>query len=101
MVYHYYFQKLKTNHFLSYVVYGKAELGDIDLNDLGNNGFKVFEGTRTLPTRSEFFGNIVPVGDINADGLPDLVFDDYFGTQGGTPTVILAHRSINPSRSGK
>ena len=86
----------KTNHFLSYVVYGKAELGDIDLNDLGNNGFKVFEGTRTLPTRSEFFGNIVPVGDINADGLPDLVFDDYFGTQGGTPTVIFGSSIDQP-----
>jgi hypothetical protein len=86
----------KTNHFLTYVVYGKTELGDIDLNDLGNNGFKVFEGTRTLPTRSEFFGNVVPVGDINADGLPDLVFDDYFGTQGGTPTVIFGSSIDQP-----
>ena len=91
----------KTNHFLSYVVYGKAELGDIDLNDLGNNGFKVFEGTRTLPTRSEFFGNIVPVGDINADGLPDLVFDDYFGTQGGTPTVIFGSSIDQPQPQWK
>ena len=91
----------KTNHFLSYVVYGKTELGDIDLNDLGNNGFKVFEGTRTLPTRSEFFGNIVPVGDINADGLPDLVFDDYFGTQGGTPTVIFGSSIDQPQPQWK
>jgi hypothetical protein len=91
----------KTNHFLSYVVYGKTELGDIDLNDLGNNGFKVFEGTRTLPTRSEFFGNVVPVGDINADGLPDLVFDDYFGTQGGTPTVIFGSSIDQPQPQWK
>jgi hypothetical protein len=91
----------KTNHFLTYVVYGKTELGDIDLNDLGNNGFKVFEGTRTLPTRSEFFGNIVPVGDINADGLPDLVFDDYLGTQGGTPTVIFGSSIDQPQPQWK
>jgi hypothetical protein len=91
----------KTNHFLSYVVYGKTELGDIDLNDLGNNGFKVFEGTRTLPTRSEFFGNVVPVGDINADGLPDLVFDDYFGTQEGAPTVIFGSSIDQPQPQWK
>ena len=87
----------KTNHLLSYVVYGKTDLTDIDLNNLGNQGFKVFEGTKTLPmTRTNYFGNITSAGDINGDGLSDLIFDDYMGTNGGIPTIAFGSSLNQP-----
>ena len=87
----------KTNHLLSYVVYGKTDLTDIDLNNLGNQGFKVFEGTKTLPMKAlNYFGNITSAGDINGDGLSDLIFDDYMGTNGGIPTIAFGSSLNQP-----
>ena len=87
----------KTNHLLSYVVYGKTDLTDIDLNNLGNQGFKVFEGTKTLPMKAlNYFGNITSAGDINGDGLSDLIFDDYMDTNGGIPTIAFGSSLNQP-----
>ena len=86
----------KTNHLLAYVVYGKTDLTHIDLNNLGDQGFKVFEGSKTVPMATHDYGTIAAVGDINGDGLADFVLDDYDGSHGGMPTVLLGSALNQP-----
>ncbi len=93
----------KTNHFLAYVVFGKSDLGNIDLNHLGSNGYKLAEYSKILPIGSFFFGNITAPGDINGDGISDLILDDYLGDKGLLPTVLLgsADNPLLPSAQNK
>ena len=83
----------KTNHFLAYVVFGKTNLDNIDLGNLGNNGYQLANYSKTLPIASPFFGSITAPGDINGDGISDLIQDDYSGDNGLLPTVLLGSAS--------
>jgi hypothetical protein len=84
---------LKVNHFLAYVVFGKTNLSNIDLGNLGTAGYKLVETSKQIPIDSNFYGNIAAPGDINGDGIPDLIFDDYQGSNGLLPTVQLGSKS--------
>jgi hypothetical protein len=89
----------KLNHFLAYVVYGKSDINNIDLNNLDDKGssvygYKIAEYSKKIPIAScNFYGNITAPGDINGDGIPDLIWDDYDANNDGAnnllPTVKL------------
>jgi hypothetical protein len=79
----------KTNHLLAYVVYGKTDLSAIDLDDLGTGGYKLFDFSRSQPVSSNLYGTITAPGDINGDGIEDLIIDDYFKENGLMPSVLL------------
>lgn len=86
----------KTSHFLAYIVFGKTDLNDIDLNNLGDSGYKLVDFSKTLASDSIFYGNITAPGDINGDGLADLILDDYYCDHGLLPTLLLGSID-NPS----
>jgi hypothetical protein len=79
----------KTNHLLAYVVYGKTDLSAIDLDNLGTGGYKLFDYSRSQPVSSNLYGTITAPGDINGDGIDDLIIDDYFKENGLMPSVLL------------
>ena len=79
----------KTNHLLAYVVYGKTDPSAIDLDNLGTGGYKLFDYTRSQPVLSNLYGTITAPGDINGDGIEDLIIDDYFKENGLMPSVLL------------
>lgn len=79
----------KTNHLLAYVVYGKTDPSAIDLDNLGTGGYKLFDYTRSQPVGSNLYGTITAPGDINGDGIEDLIIDDYFKENGLMPSVLL------------
>ncbi len=58
-----------TNAGASYVVFGKADLSSVDLADLGSGGF-VIEG---ISDRDYSSKSVSGAGDINGDGLADLI----------------------------
>jgi uncharacterized protein (DUF2141 family) len=86
----------KTSHLLAYIIFGKTDLNNIDLNNLGNSGYKLVELSKTLPSDSTFYGNITAPGDINGDGITDLILDDYYCDHGLLPTLMLGSVD-NPS----
>lgn len=53
----------------SYVVFGKSSTSDVNLDALGNGGFRIDGGTAGYKTGTTVSG----AGDFNADGLPDVV----------------------------
>lgn len=78
----------------SYVVFGSRSWSPIDLPKLGSRGFAV-RGTR------DWVGNaIVPLGDVNGDGLADFGVvaqsTSYGGRGGGSLYVLLGKRSPAP-----
>ena len=84
----------KLNHFLAYVVYGKTNADNVDLNNLDDNGtsaygYKIVDLSKTIDVSSNFLGNITAPGDINGDAIPDLILDDYTGANNLLPTVKL------------
>jgi len=84
----------KLNHFLAYVVYGKTNADNVDLNKLDDNGtsaygYKIVDLSKTIDVSSNFLGNITAPGDINGDAIPDLILDDYTGANNLLPTVKL------------
>ena len=79
----------KTNHLLAYVVYGKTDPSAIDLDNLGTGGYKLFDYSRSQPVGSNLYGTITAPGDINGDGIEDLIIDDYFKENGLMPSVLL------------
>ena len=79
----------KTNHLLAYVVYGKTDPSAIDLDNLGTGGYKLFDYSRSQPVSSNLYGTITAPGDINGDGIEDLIIDDYFKENGLMPSVLL------------
>lgn len=91
----------KTSHLLAYVVYGKPDLASVDLDHLGDQGFKVFDGTKTVPMATVTYGTVTAVGDINGDGLPDFVLDDFYGTNGLMPTIVFGSSLNQPASQWK
>jgi len=84
----------KLNHFLAYVVYGKTNADNVDLNNLDDNGtsaygYKIVDLSKTIDVSSNFLGNITAPGDINGDAIPDFILDDYTGANNLLPTVKL------------
>ena len=84
----------KLNHFLAYVVYGKTNTDNVDLNNLDDKGtsaygYKIVDLSKTIDVSSNFLGNITAPGDINGDAIPDLILDDYTGANNLLPTVKL------------
>ena len=53
----------------AYVVFGKPNLGAVDLANLGSNGFRI----DTAPTMHGSQIQVAIVGDVNGDGFDDLV----------------------------
>ena len=71
-----------TNNGAAYVVFGKADGGAIDLNDVatGLGGFKVSGEPRRLFGESNLDGagrSVSGVGDVNGDGRPDLLIGAF------------------------
>ena len=88
----------KLNHFLAYVVYGKTNTDNVDLNTLDDKGtsaygYKIVELSKTIDVSSNFLGNITAPGDINGDAIPDLILDDYTVTNNLLPTIKLGSTS--------
>jgi RTX calcium-binding nonapeptide repeat (4 copies) len=84
----------KLNHFLAYVVYGKTNTDNVDLNDIDDKGtsaygYKIVDLSKKIDISSNFLGNITAPGDINGDAIPDLILDDYTGANNLLPTVKL------------
>jgi len=84
----------KLNHFLAYVVYGKTNTDNVDLNNIDDKGtsaygYKIVDLSKTIDISSNFLGNITAPGDINGDAIPDLILDDYTGTNNLIPTIEL------------
>jgi hypothetical protein len=84
----------KLNHFIAYVVYGKTNTDNVDLNNLDDKGtsaygYKIVDLSKTIDVSSNFLGNITAPGDINGDAIPDLILDDYTGANNLLPTVKL------------
>ena len=84
----------KLNHFLAYVVYGKTNADNVDLNNLDDKGtsaygYKIVDLSKTIDISSNFLGNITAPGDINGDAIPDLILDDYTGANNLLPTIKL------------
>ena len=84
----------KLNHFLAYVVYGKTNADNVDLNNLDDKGtsaygYKIVDLSKTIDISSNFLGNIAAPGDINGDAIPDFILDDYTGANNLLPTIKL------------
>lgn len=58
----------------SYVVFGKADNVSVDLGNLGTGGFRI-DGVDTLDDTGR---SVSGAGDINGDGLADLIVGAYF-----------------------
>lgn len=69
----------------AYVVFGRGSAGTINLDQLGNDGFRI-EG----PAANARFGTAVgAAGDVNGDGLGDVI--------GGAPVASANNRSFSGS----
>ncbi len=60
------------------VVFGKADAAQVDLDSLGNGGFRIFEAG--LGDRAG--GSVAGAGDVNGDGLADVIV----GAGGANPS---------------
>lgn len=85
------------NHHEVAVMFGAADFGPADLQDLGNRGYKIVDPgaqDNTLLDRStDNFGYYVgPAGDIDGDGLADVAIGDlladYTGNNAGRVWIV-------------
>ncbi|MES2771634.1 MAG: Ig-like domain-containing protein [Pseudomonadota bacterium] len=75
----------------AYVVFGKTDSSEIDLNNLGVHGF-VIHGDPAIATPN--VGGIVSAaGDVNGDGLDDLLVTNAVTTDGGRAYIIFGSTS--------
>lgn len=78
-----------------YVVFGRSETAPINLARLGGDGFRI-DGPSRNDWLGGFAGAVAGVGDVNGDGLADLLVSDggrgyvVFGKRDGS-RVDLAH----------
>jgi hypothetical protein len=63
----------------SYVVFGKADTSAVELKNLGTSGFRIL-GIDSYDQSGRFVSG---AGDINGDGLSDLVIGAYLADAGG------------------
>lgn len=95
----------KENHFSSYIVYGNPTDFEIDLasfSSQGNlNGFELINETKKIQKSNTesadglYQGSVTAAGDINGDGLPDFLVDDYKADNGLIPKVIFGSLSMH------
>ena len=95
----------KENHFSSYIVYGNPKDFEIDLasfSSQGNlNGFELINETKKIQKSNTesadglYQGSVTAAGDINGDGLPDFLVDDYKADNGLIPKVIFGSLSMH------
>ena len=65
----------------SYVVFGQSDTQEIDLDSLGDRGFRV-RGS----TRGDYAGaSVSAAGDVNGDGLADLIIGAFGDFSNGNP----------------
>jgi hypothetical protein len=63
----------------SYVVFGKASSTPIDLDNLGSDGFRI-DG---IDANDRSGRSVAGAGDVNGDGLADLIVGAWFADPGG------------------
>lgn len=63
----------------SYVVFGKANASPVELSNLGNGGFKMIGSGLD----DQFGRSVSGAGDVNGDGLADLIVGAYLAEQNG------------------
>ncbi len=63
----------------SYVVFGKANGTTVDLSSLGSGGYRI-DGIDSDDRSGE---SVSGAGDVNGDGLADLIVGAYYGDPGG------------------
>jgi hypothetical protein len=66
-----------------YVVYGKASTTPVDLADLGAGGYRIDGANGGLAHGDEAGLSVASVGEVNADGRPDLVLGAHHAGNNG------------------
>jgi hypothetical protein len=70
----------------AYAVWGKSSTAPIDLADLGDQGFELHGGETggpgDQPSTEAAGGAVAPVGDTNADGIPDFAVGGQLADRG-------------------
>jgi hypothetical protein len=82
----------------AWVVFGKSSYAAVDLSQLGQGGF-VIEGIDRSGAQIRYHKPSDGLGDLNNDGLSDLVFGapgaDYGGTNSGSAYVVFGKASTD------
>jgi hypothetical protein len=86
-----------TGAYAAYVVYGRNQRRALSRSSLGGNGFKIHRGRR------EFGAPLTGAGDVNRDGLADVLVGRGTGIRGGAFVVFgtRAPRRIDLLRPGR
>jgi hypothetical protein len=56
------------------VVFGKADEEGVDIHNVGSGGYTI-HGPRPASNGAKFGSSVAPAGDLNGDGIPDLVIE--------------------------
>ncbi|MBM3677380.1 MAG: hypothetical protein FJW96_05780 [Actinobacteria bacterium] len=85
----------------AYVVFGRRQLGTVDLSNLGNRGFRIVGAAGTSVGAS-----VAGLGDVNGDGRGDLVVGAPYAVRpgrgrSGAAFVVFGKASPEPVRLGR